>query len=116
MNDNNALIAVSENKPTKEPAAARWRRLIEQQEESGLGISAYCRERGFSAASMFAWKRRLRSGGERSVAHPTLPIHRRGRLISATASRAIAGCAFSASTNLRRAWAQHPARMVIAHD
>ena len=68
MNENNTSVEQSEQKPKKETAAARWRKLIEQQRESGLAVSAYCRERGISAASMFAWKRRLRPGSERPVA------------------------------------------------
>ena len=60
MNENNTSIEQSEQKSAKETAAERWRKLIEQQRESGLPVSAYCRERGISAASMFAWRRRLR--------------------------------------------------------
>ena len=74
MNDNNTLIQEPEKKPTKEPAAARWRKLIEQQGDSGLGVSAYCRERGLSATSMFAWKRRLRPAGERPVVQMYKPV------------------------------------------
>ena len=68
MNGNNTSVEESGRKPTKEPAAARWRKLIEQQRESGLGVSEYCRERGISAASMFAWRRRLRPVSSPAVA------------------------------------------------
>jgi transposase-like protein len=67
MNQNNSGVSESDQKPAKETAAARWRKLIEQQRESGLPVSAYCRERGISAASMFAWRRRLRSASGFSV-------------------------------------------------
>jgi hypothetical protein len=59
MNQNNSSGVESDQKPAREDAAARWRKVIEQQRESGLPVSAYCRERGVSAASFFAWRRRL---------------------------------------------------------
>jgi hypothetical protein len=40
-------------------AAARWRKLLEDQRASGLPVSAFCRERGIAASSLFAWRRRL---------------------------------------------------------
>jgi hypothetical protein len=74
MNENNTSVEQSAQKPTKENAAARWRKLIEQQRESGLPVSAYCRERGLSAASMFAWKRRLRPKGALPVEQTFKPV------------------------------------------
>ena len=61
MDQNTSAVSKPDEKPAKEDAATRWRKLIAQQQESGLPVSAYCRERGVSAASMFAWRRRLRS-------------------------------------------------------
>ena len=49
--------------PKKRDASARWRKLLEDQRASGLPISAFCRERGIAASSLFAWRRRL-TGGE----------------------------------------------------
>jgi hypothetical protein len=60
MDQNTSVVSKSEQRAVKEDAATRWRKLIEQQRESGMPVSAYCRERGLSAASMFAWRRRLR--------------------------------------------------------
>ena len=60
MNQNTSAVVESEQKSPKEDAASRWRKLIDQQRESGLSVSVYCRERGISAASLFAWRRRLR--------------------------------------------------------
>ena len=60
MNQNTSAVVESEPKSPKEDAASRWRKLIDQQRESGLSVSVYCRERGISAASLFAWRRRLR--------------------------------------------------------
>ena len=43
----------------KRDASARWRKLLEDQQASGLPVSAFCRERGIAASSLFAWRRRL---------------------------------------------------------
>jgi hypothetical protein len=59
MNQNNSAGVASDAKPAKEDASARWAKLIEQQRQSELSVSAYCRQRGVSAASFFAWRRRL---------------------------------------------------------
>ena len=59
MSEHNSSGVESDGKAAKEDAAARWRKLIEQQRQSELSVSAYCRERGVSAASFFAWRRRL---------------------------------------------------------
>jgi transposase-like protein len=37
-----------------------WRRLIREQQASGLGISAFCREHEVSLSSFFQWRRKLR--------------------------------------------------------
>jgi hypothetical protein len=52
-----------ESQPRKKDASARWRKLLEDQQASGLPVSAFCRERGVAASSLFAWRRRL-AGGE----------------------------------------------------
>lgn len=62
MDQNTSAVSKSDQNPAKEDAATRWGKLIAQQRESGLPVSAYCRERGVSAASMFAWRRRLSRG------------------------------------------------------
>lgn len=62
MDQNISAVSKSDQQPVKEDAMTRWRKLIEQQRESGLPVWAYCRERGLSAASMFAWRRRLARG------------------------------------------------------
>jgi hypothetical protein len=59
MNQNNSSGVESDQRPGGEDAAARWRKVIEQQRQSDLSVSAYCRQRGVSAASFFAWRRRL---------------------------------------------------------
>ena len=37
----------------------RWRGLIRGQEQSGATIQKFCAEQGVSAASFYAWRRRL---------------------------------------------------------
>jgi transposase-like protein len=40
-------------------ARERWRRIIEQQRNSGLSVARFCRAQGLADSSLFAWKRRL---------------------------------------------------------
>ena len=74
MDQNTSSVSKSDQNPVKEDAAARWQKLIQQQQESGLPVSAYCRERGLSAASMFAWRRRLRPASSRPGAETFKPV------------------------------------------
>jgi hypothetical protein len=64
--------------PKKTDAAARWRKLLEDQRASGLPVVAFCRERGIAASSLFAWRRRLLRGQEifKSVALAAEPSRR----------------------------------------
>jgi hypothetical protein len=39
---------------------ARWRKLIEEQERSGLSIAEFCRHKGFTSASFYQWRKKLR--------------------------------------------------------
>jgi hypothetical protein len=69
MNENTSAVAQADpTRPKKKDASARWRKLLEDQRASGLPISAFCRERGIAAASLFAWRRRL--AGVESVFKP----------------------------------------------
>ena len=38
-----------------------WAKTIAQQEESGLSVAAFCREKGVCAGSFYHWRRRLRT-------------------------------------------------------
>jgi transposase-like protein len=38
----------------------QWRRIIRDQQASGLSVAAFCRRSGVAQASLYAWKRRLR--------------------------------------------------------
>ena len=41
----------------------KWTELIRQQQQSGLPVSVFCRDRGFSDQAFYYWRKRL-SGGE----------------------------------------------------
>jgi hypothetical protein len=41
----------------------KWTDLIGQQQQSGLSVSAFCRDRGFSDQAFYYWRKRL-SGRE----------------------------------------------------
>ena len=38
-----------------------WAKTIAEQEESGLSVPAFCREKGVCAGSFYHWRRRLRT-------------------------------------------------------
>ena len=38
----------------------QWRRIIRDQQASGLSVAAFCRRAGVPQSSLYAWKRRLR--------------------------------------------------------
>jgi len=37
----------------------KWTELIRQQEQSGLSVSVFCRDRGFSDQAFYYWRKRL---------------------------------------------------------
>jgi len=41
----------------------KWAELIREQQQSGLSVSAFCRDRGFSDQTFYNWRKRL-SGSE----------------------------------------------------
>jgi transposase len=43
-------------------AESRWREVLDRQQASGLSVASFCRRRGLSAASLYAWRRRLSAG------------------------------------------------------
>ena len=63
MDQNTSTVSEpDQNRPKKQDAATRWRKLLEDQRVSGLPISVFCRERGVPVSSLFAWRRRLTRG------------------------------------------------------
>ena len=51
-------------------AEAKWRSLDAEQRTSGLTVRAFCVMRNVSAASLFAWRRRLRPASVKPTATP----------------------------------------------
>jgi putative transposase len=43
-------------------SAKKWTELIRQQQQSGLSVSGFCRDRGFSDQAFYYWRKRLSSG------------------------------------------------------
>jgi hypothetical protein len=41
-------------------AREHWQRIVAQQQGSGWGVADFCRRHAVAAASLYAWKRRLR--------------------------------------------------------
>jgi putative transposase len=39
--------------------AEKWAELIRQQQQSGVSVTAFCRERGFSDQTFYNWRKRL---------------------------------------------------------
>jgi putative transposase len=37
----------------------KWAELIRQQQQSGVSVSAFCRDRGFSDQTFYNWRKRL---------------------------------------------------------
>jgi len=46
---------------TRKTAADRWRRILRQQQASGLTVAAFCRQAEVSQPSFYSWRRKLRS-------------------------------------------------------
>lgn len=49
---------------TREEKAAHWGEVVEQQEQSGLSVAAFCREADLPAWQFHYWRRRLRETEE----------------------------------------------------
>ena len=45
-------------------ARKRWQQIVARQRDSGLGVAEFCRRYAVAAASLYAWKRRLRAQAE----------------------------------------------------
>jgi transposase-like protein len=45
------------------PVWRKWRELIGRRRKSGQSVAEFCRDNGVSAASFYAWSRRLREAG-----------------------------------------------------
>ena len=47
---------------TSSTAESRWREVLQRQRASGLSVASFSRRHGLSAASLYAWRRRLSAG------------------------------------------------------
>ena len=54
-------MRVSE-KQRRQPRREYWQELIAQQEQSGLGVHAFCVQHGVTEASFYGWRKQLRGG------------------------------------------------------
>lgn len=45
----------------RSPVADQWRRIVQEQQTSGLSVSAFCRRARVPQSSFYAWRRRLQS-------------------------------------------------------
>ena len=46
---------------TREERCALWRKLVEQQAESGMNAAAFCRENQINLHRFYTWRRRFRN-------------------------------------------------------
>lgn len=53
---------VIEAKPTN-PKADEWSERIAAQQRSGISVKQFCKERGLTEYSFYAWRKRLRENG-----------------------------------------------------
>lgn len=43
------------------PRQEYWREIVSQQEQSGLSVQAFCKQRSVTEASFYNWRKRLRN-------------------------------------------------------
>lgn len=53
--------------------AEYWQGIVDQFQQSGQAVQAFCTERGLSVPSFYQWKRRLRDG-DAAAASGILPV------------------------------------------
>src|SRR5947208_13330151 len=53
---------IIEAKPTN-PKAEEWAERIAAQQRSGISVKQFCKERGLTEYSFYAWRKRLHEGG-----------------------------------------------------
>ena len=49
------------NSTAKAPRKANWRKLITEQERSGLTVRRFCEQQGIGEQAFYQWRRRLRN-------------------------------------------------------
>jgi transposase len=85
--------------------ANQWREWVAEQERSGLSARRFCKERGLSESSFYAWRKRLREQGpvrfalvERGAPRPTPAAEAALELVLATGERLRIGAGVDAKT------------------
>jgi hypothetical protein len=73
----------------KTEAWAKWRGLVAEQDLSGQGVAAFCRDRGLKSGQFFAWKKRLREAEAPKFLAVQMPPVEAKWLAPAKLSRAI---------------------------
>lgn len=58
---------------TRSATRQRWQELIAEQERSGLSIAEFCRHKGFTSASFYLWRKKLRETPQREELF--VPLH-----------------------------------------
>lgn len=52
-----------------------WRRVIREQQQSGISIKAFCQSRGVSQPAYFVWRKRLALDKRTNAPSGFVPIH-----------------------------------------
>lgn len=52
----------------------KWRQIIKEHQASGLSVSEYCKQRGFSDVSFYTWRKRLESRRSAKQAKKFVPV------------------------------------------
>jgi len=83
----------------------QWRERIAEQERSGVSVKLFCKERGLTEYSFYAWRKRLRAEGpvrfalvERGAARPEPARDTDLELVLATGERLRIGTGVDATT------------------
>ena len=83
----------------------QWRERLAEQERSGLSVKQFCKERGLTEYSFYAWRKRLRGQGpvrfalvERGAVRPGRATEAGLELVLATGERLRIGAGVDAAT------------------
>ena len=95
---------VIEAKPAN-PKADEWAERIATQQRSGISVKQFCKERGLTECSFYAWRKRFRENGpvrfalvERSVRRPERTAEAALELVLTTGERLRIGTGVDTAT------------------
>src|SRR5689334_11664330 len=90
---------------TANPKAEEWAERIAAQQRSGITVKQFCKERGLTEYSFYAWRKRLQENGpvrfaliERSARRQDRPADAALELVLATGARLRIGTGVDAAT------------------